>query len=130
MHRLSRSKGQFFFISLMLIITFLSSLHALLSGFSDIDLSKPYLRQEDFWFWNIKDQLNTTFENKPCPELAADFQEIKIMTKDYLAKKGVEFSITNLTTICPAVLPADVEIEMNMTSANINIFDNFTLESS
>jgi len=30
-----------------------------------------------FWFWNIKDQLNTTFENKPCPELAADFQEIE-----------------------------------------------------
>lgn len=127
MHRLSRSKGQFFFISLMFIITFLSSLQALLSGFSDIDLSKPYSRQEDFWFWNIKDQLNRTFENKPCPELAADFQEIKIMTKNYLATKGVELDITNLTTVCPS---GTVEIEMNMTSANINIFNNFTLESS
>lgn len=127
MHRSLQSKGQFFFISLMLIITFLSGLQALLAGFSDIDLSNPYLRQEDFWFWNIKDQINRTFENKPCPGLAADFQEIKIMTENYLAQKGIELNVSNLTAVCPAGI---VEIEMNMTSTNINIYDKFNFTSS
>ncbi|UCG95225.1 MAG: hypothetical protein JSV92_04240 [archaeon] len=126
MRRSQSSKGQFFFISLMLIITFLSGLQALFAGFSDIDLSEPYGRQEDFWFWNIKDQLNRTFDERKCPQLAVDYQEIKIMTESYLARRGVEFRLVNTTPICPA---QTVRIEMNMTSTRINLFDNFTLVS-
>jgi hypothetical protein len=111
----------------MLIITFLSGLQALFAGFSDIDLSSPYGRQEDFWFFNVKDQLNRTFDQRECPELAADFQEIEIMTTNYLARRGVEFTLVNTTPVCP---PQNVRIEMNMTSARINLFDNFTLVSS
>ena len=127
MLRLSHSKGQFFFISLMLIVIFLSGIQALLAGFSDIDLSKPFQNQEDFWFWNIKDQVTRTFDQRKCPRLAADFVEIKNMTENYLATKGIYFKITNTTPICPA---GPVRIEMNMTSAHLNIFDNFTLTSS
>lgn len=77
-------------------------------------------------FWNIKDQLNRTFEQRNCSELASDFVEIKLMTENYLAKKGIEFDLKNTTLICPA---GTVRIEMNMTSGNLNIFDNFTLVS-
>lgn len=128
MRRLSRSKGQFFFISLMLIITFLSGLQALFSGFSELDLSKPYVQQESYWFWNIKDQVNRTFEEKKCPGLEQDFMEIKIMTEEYMAFRGVDFSLKNTTLICPG--GPGIMIEMNMTSANINIFDRFPLRSS
>lgn len=127
MLRLSRSKGQFFFISLMIIITFLSGLQALFSGFSDLDLSKPYLRQEDYWFWNVKDQLNRTFQERDCPQLAADFTEIKFVTEEHLASKGIEFSLRNTTPVCPA---GSVGIEMNMTSLNIKLSDTFVLTSS
>ncbi len=129
MLRSSRSKGQFFFISLMIIITFLSGLQALFSGFSELDLSEPFANQEDYWFWNVKDQLNRTFEERRCPGLEADFTEIKIMSEEYLASRGVEFSLRNTTRICVGS-PNNVIIEMNMTSANTNIFDVFTLESS
>lgn len=130
MLRSSRSKGQFFFISLMLIITFLSGLQALFSGFSELDLSKPYNSQEDYWFWNMKDQLNRTFTERRCPELESDFMEIKIMSEKYFASKGVEFSLRNKNGICPGIPgTAQVVIEMNMTSANINLRDTFILTS-
>ena len=130
MPRFSRSKGQFFFISLMLIITFLSGLQALLAGFAEIDLSEPYARQEDFWFQNIKEQVTRTLKDEDCPELAADFREIEIMTEGYLARKGVELNITNTTSVClSAGKPAAITIEMNMTSKNINIYEKFTVNT-
>ncbi len=123
-----RPKGQFFFISLMLIITFLSGIQALFADFSDINLDQPFSRQEDFWFWNTKDQLERSFEEKPCPTLATDFVEIKLMTEKYLAHKGVELNLINTSPICPPSAPGDwVEIEMNMTSTNINLYEKFNL---
>ena len=112
----------------MLIVTFLSSMHALIAGFSDIELSKSYSGQEDFWFWNIKDQMTRTFDNRPCPILAEDFKEIKMITEEYLGGRGVEFDISNTTVICPPALPGNrVEIEMSMISTGITIYDIFNL---
>jgi len=122
-----QSKGQFFFISLMLIITFLSGLQVLMAGYSDIDLNKPYMRQEEFWAENIKYQLNRTFEREPCPDVEESFEEIEIMTKNYLAKKGIDFELEALVPICSP--SGAVQIEMNLTSSSVQIRDIFTLTS-
>jgi len=49
-------------------------------------------------------------------------------TENYLARKGIEFYIMNTTPICNGDLnPASTKIFMNMTSANINLHEEFTV---
>ncbi len=127
MHRLLHSKGQFFFISLMLVLLFVSGVNAIFAEFSDVDLSNSFTDQNQFIFWNIKHQIIRMFNQRKCPELENDFKEVKFITEHYLASRGIEFELKNASSICP---PGDVVIEMNLTSGNINIFDNFTLTSS
>ena len=128
MRRLSRSKGQFFFISLMLMVVFISGIQVLLSGFSEIDLSRPYNRQEDFLFWNIKTQTVRAIEKRPCPTLVPDFNEIKMSTTEYLAKKGIHFEIENTSVLCNGpVKPPEVNVTINMTSSQIALYESFSV---
>ena len=121
-------KAQFFIISMIIIVAVLIGIQSLFAGYSEVILSKPFSSQEDFWFWNIKDQVTRSLQERSCPELEADFIEMKMSTEDYLARKGIEFYIMNTTPICNGDLnPASTKIFMNMTSANINLHEEFTV---
>ncbi len=130
MRKFLQSKGQFFFISLMLIIIFISGLQVLFSSFSEIDQGEAFSNQEDFWFWNVKSQVTRSLKERDCPELDSDFDEIRYLTKTYLAKKGIELRLDNDTAICIGNnKQAVVNIIINMTSENINFYENFTVNT-
>jgi len=121
-------KAQFFIISMIIIVAVLIGIQSLFAGYSEVGLSKPFSSQEDFWFWNIKDQVTRSLKERSCPELEADFTEIKIVTEDYLARKGIEFNITNTTPICDgSSRHIPTMIFMNMTSVNTNLHEEFTV---
>ena len=124
----SSRKAQFFIISMIIIIAILAGIQVIFAGYNDIDLSKPFLAQEFFWFQEIKEQVIRAVKTRSCPELSADFIEIKLMTEDYLARKGVEFTIENTTPICIGTTKySPIEIEMNLTSRGIKLYDKFTV---
>lgn len=130
MPRWLSSKAQFFIISMVVIITVLIGIQNLFAGYYDVDLSGPYKKQEDFWFRNIKEQVTRRIKQGECPELEADFVEIKISTEKYLAKKGVEFIIENKTPICSGDIKINpIEIKMNMTSPNTKLSEKFEIST-
>ncbi len=121
------SKAQFFIISMVVIVSVLIGIQNLFAGYYAVDLSEPYKKQEDFWFRNIKEQTTRRIGQGECPELSADFVEIKMSTEKYLAKKGVEFSIVNKTPICPK--GGTITIKMNMTSSNTQLSEEFDIST-
>ncbi|MCD6478233.1 MAG: hypothetical protein J7K87_04485 [Candidatus Aenigmarchaeota archaeon] len=122
----SKRKAQFFIISMVIIMAVLAGIQTLFAGYSEVDISKPYSSPEDFWFWNIKDQVTRALEERSCPDLEADFIEIKMSTENYLSGRGVEFNLTNTTPICDGnVRHVPTGIFMNMTSANVNLHKEF-----
>ena len=123
----SRSKAQFFIISMVVIMAILIGIQNFFAGYYQIDLTKPYKRQEDFWFWDIKTQVIRAIRERSCPELESDFVEIKMVTENYLAKKGIEFVLENTTPICIGnnKNSPSIGIAMNMTSSNVKLSEKF-----
>ncbi|MCD6398455.1 MAG: hypothetical protein J7L08_00870 [Candidatus Aenigmarchaeota archaeon] len=122
------SKAQFFIISMVVILAILISIQNLFAGYYNINYSKPYDDPEDFWFWNIKDQITRTIEQRECPELSADFIEIEMVTEEFLGKKGVDLIIENKTPICNGSTKINpITIKMNMTSPNKNLYEEFNI---
>ncbi|MFH0832897.1 MAG: hypothetical protein V1900_04210 [Candidatus Aenigmatarchaeota archaeon] len=92
-------KGQWFLISAVIISGFLLAISVLLRGYYEVDTSEIAMVNEDYYFSNIKNNLNRLLEESSCDDASKNLDGFIHFSKQRLAGIGY-YLFVNRTVSC------------------------------
>ena len=127
------SKGQWFIISAVIASGIFLGISMMLKDYSSVDTSAPTRMNGDFYFYNIRDQINAivstavTDDSPTCINLTSRLDEFRTTAERALAAKGLLFYMDYTIATCDAT--NDVKFNYIIASQDQMIY-NFSTGSA
>lgn len=120
-------KAQFFLISSVLVVSFLSTIQTQLGGYSEANVATPARMSEIHLFNDVKIQLNRAHQTYGCPvglTISPEVREIITTSADSFAQRGIFLNVT-IADNC-IVSPPPVAV-VTLKSDSVEVKETFTL---
>lgn len=120
------SKGQFYVISAILLVSILISIQGYFAGYSKSDFTLPLKHSESYFFLNFRQEIQEIVDNpKPCENVKKRLVEFKTFTEKKAREIGYDLNIEYLQLPpCPS---RKTIVSMNLTSSTTEIKSVFVV---
>ncbi|MEM7819672.1 MAG: hypothetical protein QXD48_02480 [Candidatus Aenigmatarchaeota archaeon] len=121
MPKLSRSKGQWFIISAIMVSAAFLIISIFFKGYYGIDTSRPTKLSEDYYFMNIKEQFNKVVQDSNCTNMDKNLKEFKYFSEKVMGELGYFLYINYSIISCP---PKNIRMGMLLASDKMILHEN------
>ncbi|MFP4045561.1 MAG: hypothetical protein ACLFS3_00690 [Candidatus Aenigmatarchaeota archaeon] len=118
--------GQFFIISIVIVITILASVSSLMNNYYNTGISQAASLDEGEFFWNVKSQVNGTIVESGNVNRVNNFRDFVVMAEERTSNRGFQLTIKNETPFSGD----SVNVSISLYSAGISIEDEDRYEYS
>ncbi len=117
----TRSKGQWFIVSAVMVTGVFLVISGLFKSYSLIDVSSTARPNEDFYFYNIKDQFNSVVQGSDCASMDKNLREYQAFAEREVNNLGYRFFMSYTINDCAA---KSVSLGLLIGSNNLVVYEN------
>lgn len=121
MPKSSRSKGQWFMVSAVMVSAAFLVISSFLTSYSSMDSSKTATYNEDYYYNNVKEQFMKVVEQSDCGNLTSNLNEFKYFAEKSMGELGYLLFINYTVEPCPS---KNVKLGMLLGSEKMVLYEN------
>ena len=119
---LSSKRGEFFIVTVVGSVVLFFAMSRVLSPYSITDVSRSVIRDEIYFFNDVKENLARTIQMSECEELVYNIETFKNFTMDVAAEKGYKLRINYEIVGC------SVNCTVELSSEKVKLKSSFSVD--